>query len=408
MKVFNYSALDESGDEQKGMIEGVDQTIAVQQLRRRGLYVVQLEEDQESKQEEEFNKKDAWTDLAELMPVTNANKIFFFKQLALMLRSGIAITEAIDIITRMQKGRMRRVSIAINRSIKSGESFSSAIGKHKSVFPHVAVQMIHSAETSGEIDIALLRIADYMEHKSELKKQVTSAMMYPAFTLLSAIGVFIFLLVYIIPKFQEFLLNSGKQPPPATQLMIDIGNFFNNNWLFILIGICLTVFAFVMFYRKPQGRMTFDNTVLAIPVIGGTISAASMAQLSWGMSMLLKSGIPVVEALRIIADMTGNKMIAKSIDDASGDVMHGKDLSASFSRHGIATLLHQLMIVGERSGNLVQIMDEASSYYEDDLRSKTKLLANMVEPLSIILIGGIVGFIYFGFFQAVLSLTAGA
>lgn len=408
MKTYNYNALDESGLEKNGFIQGADQNIVVQQLRQKGLYVVKLEEDQETKELEEFDKKDAWTDLAELLPVSTADKVFFFKQLALMLRSGISITEAIDIITRMQKGKIRHVCMSINRNIKSGESFSKAIEKHKEVFPNVAVQMIRSAETSGEIDIALLRIADYMEHKSELKKQVTSAMMYPAFTFSAAMLVFVFLLVYIIPKFQDFLANSGKQPPPATQLMIDIGVFFNNNWLFIIICIAIFVIGFIFTYKKPKGRYAFDQTVLSIPVIGGTISSASMAQLSWGMSMLLKSGIPVVDALRIISDMTGNKVISESINDASGDVLHGKDLAASFERTGITPLLHQLMIVGERSGNLVQIMDEASGYYEDDLRSKTKLMANMVEPLSIILIGGIVGFVYYGFFQAVLSLTAGA
>lgn len=408
MKTFNYNALDETGQEQRGFIQGSDQTVAVQQLRQRGLYVVKLEEDQEAKEQESLNKKDALSEINELMPVKTAHKVFFFKQLALMLRSGISITEALDIISRMQKGRLRRATMLINKRIKAGESFSKAIEKHKDIFSGVAVHMIRSAETSGEIDIALLRIADYMEHNSEVKKQVASAMMYPAFTLLSAFGVFVFLMVFIIPKFQDFLANSGKQPPPVTQLMIDIGAFFNNYWLYLLIGVIAFFVAMYLFYRKPDGRMTVDKSVLKVPVLGGTIDSASMAQISWGLSMLLKSGIPVVEALRIIADMTSNKSIAKSIDKASEDVLHGKDLATSFEKAGINPLLHQLMIVGERSGNLVQLMEEASGYYEDDLKTKTKTLANLVEPVSIILIGGIVGFIYFGFFQAVLSLTAGA
>ncbi len=408
MKTFNYNALDEKGIEKSGFIQGTDQNIVAQQLRQRGLHVLKLKQDEEAKEQEEFDKKDAWMELSELLPVTTANKVFFFKQLALMLRSGISITEALDIITKMQTGRMRRITILINRKIKSGESFSHAIERHSHIFSNLAVQMIRSAETSGEIDIALLRIADYIGHKAELKNQVMSAMMYPAFTLLAAGGVFVFLLIYIIPKFQGFLLNSGKQPPPATQLMIDIGIFFNNYWLFLIIGIIVSIVCFIIFYRKPRVRYSIDNTILSVPVIGATISSASMAQISWGLSLLLKSGIPVVESLRIISDMIGNKVISDSIDTASTDILHGKDLAASFDRSGITPLLHQLVIVGERSGNLVQILDEASTYYEDDLRAKTKMLANMVEPVSIVLIGGIVGFIYYGFFQAVLSLTAGA
>lgn len=411
MKTFNYNALDEKGAEQRGFIQGADQNVVVQQLRQRGLFVVKLEEDRDSQERDDYeklNKKDALNEINELLPVNTGKKVFFFKQLALMLRSGISITEALDIISRMQKGRMRKATMGINKKIKEGESFSKAIENHTDIFSNVAVHMIRSAETSGEIDIALLRIADYMEHKSEIKKQVSSAMMYPAFTLLAALGVFIFLMVFIIPKFEEFLANSGKQPPPATQLMIDIGAFFNNYWLFIIIGIIACIVGFYLFYRKPDGRMSIDKGLLAIPVLGGTVDSASMAQISWGLSMLLKSGIPVVEALRIISDMIGNKSIAKSIKQASDDVLHGKDLAKSFERAGINPLLHQLMIVGERSGSLVPLMEEASGYYEDDLKTKTKTLANLVEPIAIILIGGIVGFIYFGFFQAVLSLTAGA
>lgn len=411
MKIFNYNALDEAGLEQSGFIQGDDKTIAVQQLRQRGLYVVKLEEDEQSKEQERYSKldnKDAWTEINDFLPVKTANKIFFFKQLALMIRSGISITESLDIIGNMQKGRMRRISMLINKRIKSGDSFSKAIEPHQDIFSNVAVQMIRSSETSGEIDIALLRIVDYMQHRSELSKQVITAMMYPLFTLLAACGVFVFLMVFIIPKFESFLAGLGKQAPASTQLMIDVSAFLSNYWLFILMGIIAFMIAFYLYYRKPDGRLNVDRGLLSIPIIGGTVDSASMAQIGWGLSMLLKSGIPVVEALRIISDMTSNQLIAKEIEKASNDVLQGKDLAKSFDRAGINPLLHKLMIVGERSGNLVALMEEATEYYEDDLKTKTKTLAGLVEPISIILIGGIVGFIYYGFFQAVLSLTAGA
>ncbi|MCG8377964.1 MAG: type II secretion system F family protein, partial [Proteobacteria bacterium] len=331
----------------------------------------------------------------------------FFKQLALMLRSGLSITEAFDIMVTMQRGRMRLICADMNNMIKKGDSFSQAMEKYTKVFSNLAVQMIRSAETSGEIDVSLMRIAEYIEHKAQLKSQVKSAMMYPSFTLLAAGGVFLFLVVYIMPKFEAFILNSGSQPPPSTQFMIDLGNFILGNWYFIIAGLIILIISFIIFYRKPKGRHVFDTAVLSVPVVGSTISSASMAQISWGLSLLLKSGIPVVESLRIISDMMGNKLISENIDSASNEVLHGKDLASSFDRAAITTLLQQLMVVGERSGNLVKIMDEASNYYEDDLRSKTQMLANLVEPISIVLIGGIVGFIYYGFFKAVLAISTG-
>ncbi len=406
MKQYNYNALDERGAEHSGFIESLDQNMALQQLRQRGLYVLQLQED-ESSNDDQFDQNDAWTELVALLPVTTPQKVFFFKQLALMLRSGMSITEAFDILVKMQRGRMRLISSAINRRIKAGDSFSVSMMEHKDVFSKLAVQMIKSAETSGELDVALMRIAKYLEHKAALRKQVLSAMMYPAFTLLAAIGVFIFMLVYIIPKFEAFLARSGKSVPPATQSMIDLGNFFSTNWLFLLTGFTVIFISLVVTYKRPSGKLIIDRGILAVPVIGTTIISAAMAQLSWGLGILLKSGIPVVDSLRIISEMIGNSVIAKNVEQAASRVLHGQDLASSFKQSFITSLVHQLLTVGERSGNLVQIMDEASLYYEDDLQTKTKALANLVEPLSILLIGGIVGFVYFGFFQALMSVSAG-
>jgi type II secretory pathway component PulF len=406
MRQFNYNAIDEKGEEHSGFIEAIDQNMVLQQLRQRGLYVLQIQEDDVSFEQKEV-EPDFWTELNEYTPVTTSQKVFFFKQLALMLRSGMSITEAFDIITKMQRGRMRQISSKINNRIKSGESFSKAMGEYKRIFSKLAVQMIHSAETSGELDVALMRIASYLEHKSELKKQVMSAMMYPAFTLLAAIGVFIFLLVYIIPKFQTFLENSGKKVPASTQAMIDLGNFFSNNWQVLIFVFVVSIISFIFFYKNATGKFVVDRVLLSIPIVGGTITAAAMAQLSWGLAVLLRSGIPVVDSLRIISDMISNSIIARNISRASEKVLHGQDLGSSFNQAFISSLVKQLMIVGERSGNLVQIMEEASIYYEDDLRSKTKALANAVEPISILLIGSIVGFVYYGFFKAVMAVSTG-
>ncbi|GJM17702.1 MAG: general secretion pathway protein GspF [Thermodesulfobacteriota bacterium] len=406
MRQFNYNAIDEKGEEHKGFIEAIDQNMVLQQLRQRGLYVLQLQEDEVSLEQKEI-APDFWAELNAYAPVTTSQKVFFFKQLALMLRSGMSITEAFDIITKMQRGRMRQISLRINNSIKSGESFSKAMSQYNGVFSKLAVQMIHSAETSGELDVALMRIASYLEHKAELKKQVMSAMMYPAFTLLAAIGVFIFLLVYIIPKFQSFLENSGKKIPASTQAMIDLGSFFSGNWQVMMFMFISCVIGFIVFYKRPAGKLIVDRLVLSVPIVGPTITAAAMAQLSWGLGVLLRSGIPVVDSLRIISEMVSNSIIARNISKASDKVLHGQDLGTSFNQAFISSLIKQLMIVGERSGNLVQIMEEASLYYEDDLRSKTKALANAVEPISILLIGGIVGFVYYGFFKAVMAVSTG-
>jgi type II secretory pathway component PulF len=406
MSQFNYKALDERGQEQSGFIEASDKSLVLQQLKQRGLYVLNLES-AATTEDSSPDENDAWSEINSMLSVSNSKKVFFFKQLALMIRSGLSITESLDVMTKMQRGPLRQIIKEINYHIKRGDSFSSAIADHKKVFSSLTVQMIHSAEVSGELDITLMRIADYIERKAALKKQVLSAMMYPAFTLCAALLVFIFMLVYIIPKFQEFLQQSGKAIPPATQVMVDLGEFFNANWQVLIAFMVIGIIGLILTYRNSKGRLFLDQCILITPLVSNIIVTASMAQLSWGLAMLLKSGVPVVESLRIISNMINNNVISKSIHNASENVLHGQELSLSFNQPYIAELVHQLMVVGERSGNLVQIMEEANNYYEDELKTKTKRLANAVEPASIVLIGSIVGFVYYGFFQALMAVSTG-
>ena len=405
MAYYFYNALDEQGQENSGYMEAEDKDFVVQQLRRQGLFVIDLEEQVVDDDADE--QEDVLEDLARFIPVTSTQKVFFFKQMALMLRSGMSLTQALDVIVNLQSGRLRRVAADVNLRVKSGESFSSAMDNYRDLFSLLSVQMIRSAEATGEIDLALDRIADYLERQAALKKEVMSAMFYPAFTLLAAIGVFVFLLVYIIPKFENFLADTGRSVPPSTQLMIDLGDFIVGNWMVILVFMFLSLVGIVLVYRQPAGRLFMDHVMIRIPVLGKVIISAAMAQVSWALGMLLKSGVPIVQALRIISNMIGNKVIANSIGVATERVIHGQNMGNSFNQPFITKLIMQLISVGEKSGNLVPIMNEANSYYETDLQARTRRLANMVEPMAILLIGGIVGFIYYGFFKAILSLSSG-
>lgn len=403
--IFNYQAIDSQGVESSGQKEAENQDMLILALREQGLYPIQVEPLNEGS-EADLAEDDIRVQLQQFQPFTVAKKVFIFRQLALLLSSGITLTESLDLISNMQTGRIRAILRQVNMDVKSGYSFSQSLAKHEHLFSKMAVQMVLSAEASGELSVALERIAEHLERRAELKSQVINTLIYPLVTLLMAVGVFFFLVTGVVPKFAAFFAKTGRSVPPEMQSMIDISEFIQNQWLFLIIVSVLLIGLLVFTYRSETGRYWIDNALLKVPLIGAVISTGAMSQYSWSLASLLKSGLPVVDTLQISADLIANKAIANDIVKISESVLQGQPLSRSIQQAHIPRLIQHMTLVGERSGGLVDIMFKAGLYYENELKSKAKAIGSMVEPVSILLIGGLVGFIYFGFFKAVFAVSA--
>jgi len=403
--IFNYQAIDTQGIETSGQKEAENQDMLVITLREQGLYPVSINPVLNS-DDENLADDDIRLQLQQLQPFTVSKKVFIFKQLSLLLASGITLTESLDLVANMQQGRIRVLLRSINDDIKSGYAFSQALSKHEKLFTKMAVQMVLSAEASGELALTLERIADHLERRAELKSQVINTLIYPLVTLLMAVGVFFFLVTGVVPKFAAFFAKTGRQIPAEMQSMINISDFIVNQWLLLLIFSGTLISLFVLLYRSDAGRYWIDNSLLKIPLIGGVISTGAMSQYSWSIASLLKSGLPVVETLQISAGLINNKAIATDILNIAEQVLQGQPLSRSIKQPRISRLIQHMTLVGERSGSLVDIMFKAGIYYENELKSKAKAIGSMVEPVSILLIGGLVGFIYFGFFKAIFAVSA--
>ena len=403
--IFNYQAIDTQGIETSGQKEAENQDMLVIALREQGLYPVSINPVLNS-DDENLADDDIRLQLQQLQPFTVSKKVFIFKQLSLLLASGITLTESLDLVANMQQGRIRVLLRSINDDIKSGYAFSQALSKHEKLFTKMAVQMVLSAEASGELALTLERIADHLERRAELKSQVINTLIYPLVTLLMAVGVFFFLVTGVVPKFAAFFAKTGRQIPAEMQSMINISDFIVNQWLLLLIFSGTLISLFVLLYRSDAGRYWIDNSLLKIPLIGGVISTGAMSQYSWSIASLLKSGLPVVETLQISAGLINNKAIATDILNIAEQVLQGQPLSRSIKQPRISRLIQHMTLVGERSGSLVDIMFKAGIYYENELKSKAKAIGSMVEPVSILLIGGLVGFIYFGFFKAIFAVSA--
>ena len=326
--IFNYQVIDAQGIESSGKKQAKNQESLVLALREQGLYPISITAIEDSN-EEALAEDDIRLQLQKLQLFTVGKKVFIFRQLALLLASGITLTESLDLVANMQNGRIKALLNEISQEIKAGSSFSQALYKHEKIFTRMAVQMVLSAEASGELALTLERVANHLERRAELTSQVINTLVYPVITLLMAVGVFFFLVTGVVPKFAAFFAKTGRSIPSEMQSMINISNFMINHWLLLTILAIGFIILFVFLYRNETGRFWIDSSLLKIPLIGGVISTGAMSQYSWSIASLLRSGLPVVETIQISAGLINNRAISGDILKISEQVLQGQPLSQS-------------------------------------------------------------------------------
>lgn len=404
MPYFSYSALDERGAETAGKLQAADKKAAAVQLRQRGLRVLQVAESSEG---EGLAREIDLSSLAAMRSVSNQSLVFFFRQLSFMLRAGLPVMQALELAhSQVSSGRLKLVIQRMLADIESGSQLSQAMARHPDVFSSLAVNLVVAGENTGELDLIVDRLATHLEKKGALRAQMINAMIYPSVVVLAAIGVATFLVVKIIPKFGQFLAGQGKALPPSTQFLIDLSAFVVANGLWILGALVAAVVALIVTYRTPPGRVALDRVMLRLPVMGKLLMTGSMAQMTWGLAMLLKSGVTVFDGLKITANLLGNRVLSDKLTSASATILTGRDLAGSLRDPIMPVLVTQMIAVGERTGTLDHVLQELGGFYELALETGIKRLSAMIEPALILVIGGMVGFVYYAFFQAMFSLAS--
>ncbi|AFI84375.1 type II secretion protein F [Methylophaga nitratireducenticrescens] len=380
--------------------------MAVQELRAQGLRVLDI---RERKGQGGFLGQANFADwLATQRSVGTDALIFYFRQMAFMLKAGLPVAQALELAAgQISSSRLNLAVRVMLKDIEGGQSLSSAMKKHRDVFTNMMINLIVAGENTGELEVIMERLASHLEKRAALKKQMMTAMIYPVIVVLVAIGVAIFMVVSIIPKFATFLQGQGKALPASTQALIDISASIRENGLQLIIAAIAGLIALWLFYRTQQGRLILDRLLLHIPVLGKLMINGSMAQLNWAMSILLSSGVSIFDALKITADLMPNRVYADKLKQGASRVFAGHDLSSSIRHPMLPALVTQMIAVGERTGTLDHILQELGSYYEKVLETGIKRLTALIEPAMILVIGGMVGFVYYAFFQALFALAGG-
>lgn len=406
MSSWHYLAIDGEGRELRGSTDAPDEIQARRLLQAQGLRLLEIGGERPRSGGELWRTLSYSVRLG--LSVRTTDLQMYYRQMQLMLRAGHTLIEALEAASHLaRRPRLARSLERCAERIAAGSSFSSALALEGAIFPRIAVKLTEAGEASGELDAVFERLALLAERRADVRRQVLTALTYPAFVLLAAIGVITFLVTKVIPRFAIFLQSRGKAIPWAAQTMMNIAEWLSHWGSFLALALLISVVALALSRRLPPIRLASDHLFLQLPVIGGTLMAGALAQISWTFGLLLKSRLTVLDALNSISQITPNTAIASALSNAAESVLEGKALAVALKRHPIPELLRHMAAIGERSGEMEAVFEALGTHYQKDLDARVKLLSALIEPLLTLLIGGVVGFVYYAFFQAVLAVSTG-
>ncbi|HNQ04046.1 MAG TPA: type II secretion system F family protein [Thiobacillaceae bacterium] len=405
MIAFRYVGLTAQGQDVAGEIAAAGEAQAREALRAQGILAMTLApavDDAAPGLGLKLLFPAAW------LPVRSSDRILFFKQMELMLRSRHTVLEALESAATMaRKLALARALRRAHLGVQEGLSLSSALGREKRLFQPLAVRLLEAGEQSGELDGVFNRLAALEERAVEVKRQLINALIYPAIVLLMAIAVVSFLVLSVVPRFAVFLQGRGKGVPWAAQTMMDIADWLGRYGFWLALGLAGAVVGVLLLRTLPGTRVAADALLLRIPLVGGAASASAMARIAWTFGMLMKSRLTVLEAVRACAGITGNHALGHALDRAEGRILEGKSLAAALDQPVLPHLFRHMTAIGEKSGELEVVMESVGGYYQKELDARVKVLASSIEPLLTLVIGGIVGFVYYAFFQAIFAVSSG-
>ncbi len=386
MPMFKYRAVNSLGEPVQGTYTAGDRTMLLQTMKEKELHVTRIEEIVERKDSDV---------LASLQKVSTKDLAVFCRQFSTMLTAGVTIFKALDILQQQTENRkLRSVITNLFENVQKGSSFSSALKNHRDVFPELLINMVEAGELSGTLDSIMARMAVNFEKDNKIKSKVKAAMVYPIVLSVVAVLVVIFLLTFIMPMFFSMFEQSGVELPAPTKLLIGLSGIIRAYWYIILAIVVAAVYFGLKFKNSNKGAMAWDRFKLRIPVLKGVLVKIITARFTRTLSTLLASGIPLLQAMEVVAKIINNRVVAQGVMDAREEMRRGMDLSGPIKRIGIFPPMVDSMIkIGEESGTLDSLLEKAADFYDDEVDAGLQKLVSLVEPLLIVIMGGIIGFI---------------
>jgi type IV pilus assembly protein PilC len=384
---FAYKAVDGAGLPQDGIISGVSESAVMLELKNKGLQVMRLDE-----------KKSGIKMEISLLPkrVKPAELTIMTRQLATMVSSGMTLLRAFYVLEdQVENPKLKETLSGVREDIEAGLTFSDALEKHRKVFGPLYVAMVRAGEAGGVLEESLERTADQLEKDDSLRRQVKSAMMYPAVVLSFAMVVLIALIAFIVPVFVDVFKDFGGELPLITKFTVNLSHAVTGSWYLLLGGAIGIVVGFKKWKKSAWGRPQWDNFRLRVPFkIGQTVQKIALARWSRTFSALYSAGVPIMQAIEVTGTTAGNTVVERAMDDVVASVKSGGSISAPLREATIFPgMVTQMIAVGEETGNLDTMLTKVADFYEDEVAAAVKAMTSILEPIMIVLVGGIVGFV---------------
>ncbi len=385
MPVFQYTAVSSDGRDSKGTIDADNVRAARSRLRAQGLFVSTISELATTERE----SKDI---LQKFRGVSLSAKAVATRQLATLISAGFPLVSALQSLAdQTEQTTLRRILVEVREKVEEGMSLSKALSLYPKVFPRLYTNMVQSGEASGTLEAVLLNLATYLEKQLQLRREVSAALFYPALMFVFCFLVVLALVTYVVPQITQIFEKEGAALPTPTVILIGISDFIIGYWpLLIALGI-LTFYLLVRYYNTPKGKEIFDRKVLKVPLFGELYRRVMTARVSMTLSALLGSGVNLLQGLEISRNIVGNIHFQRALDEASIGVREGRSLGKEIAKSGIfPSLLSSMITLGEQSGQLEQMLERAAKNYESEVKAQIDGITSLIEPLMIIVLGGIV------------------
>lgn len=398
MALFNYQALNKQGKKIKGTIDAVSPEFAREQLVKSGLYPIHITAI------EQINGRGNFITRLFSRRISVNDKILFTKQLAILLKSGVPLLQALDLLSEQFSGYLKNIIIDVKDDIKQGGSLAQGLAKFPKVFDNIYIQLVRAGEASGRLEVILERLVDYLERRQEINKRVKGALRYPLIQLALVCLVVTFLLTFVLPSLTAQFSAQGAVLPFSTRLLIGLSHIITHYWYLLIIIIVVFYFAFRYWRSTPRGGTIVDTLKLKLPIIGFFSRMNAIVQFSRTLGMLLESGVNLAEALDIVVKITPNKILATALDQARDKIIKQGRISEFLKQSGVfPPIAIYLINTGEQSGQLDTMLLTVAKNYEDELIEYSDNLSALVDPIMMLVMGVVVGFIVLSIVQPMMQ-----
>lgn len=396
MATYEYTAVDRAGKQKKGTMEAQTEERVKDFLKSEGLIPITIKEQSLLSKDISFGRK----------RVKARDLSVFCRQFNSILNAGVTILNALNMLSEQTENKVLREAIKqVQIDVEKGESLTVAMSKHAQTFPPIMIHMVEAGEASGSLEVAFERLAVQFEKQAKTSGLIKKAMVYPCVVVVVAIVVVIVMLVVVFPQFEEMFEQVGGDLPAITKIVMSLSEFVQHFWWLLIILNVGLIFGFITFKKSESGQQFLSKLALNMPVVRGLTTKSSSATLARTLSTLLAAGITLVDAVEISSKVISNVIVRTALSDSVDEIKRGIPLSVPLQESGVfPPMLYQMTRIGEETGNIEGMLEKIADYYEEEVENTTAALTSLLEPMIIVVLGFLVGFILLSIYMPMLGM----